>query len=128
METQDVRKVGRFIAYKVDVKTGNWCKRWDRPEYRKRWALIDDHGTRQTFPLKRGVLEASVERYEREGWWRLPKQESVDRCARIRKSKLTITFNEAVQGFLNLIEGEPSDKYRADWFEKALGMQRSSIC
>ena len=127
MQVADVKRVGRFIAYKVNVKTGNWRRWHDEPEYRKKWVISID-GHKQAFSLDRGVLEASIENYERYGWWKLPKEADRNRCARIRKSKLNITFNEAVQGFLNLIEGEPHDKYRADWFEQALGMQRSSIC
>ncbi len=135
MEVTDVKRVGRFIAYKVDVKTGHW-KRWhDKPEYRKMW-VISIGGHKQAFPVKinrstrlaSSFMEESVENFERDGWWRLPKEVDRDRCTRIRKSKLNITFNEAVQGFLNLIEGEPHDKYRADWFERTLGMQRSSLC
>jgi len=124
---QDVRKVGGYVAYKVKVKTGEWCKRFDEPKYTTKWCILDG-STRQSFPLKKGYLEAAVENFQTYGWWKLPKVEHVDRCARRRKTKLNMTLNEAVQGFLNLIEGEPSDKYRADWFEQALGMQRSSIC
>lgn len=128
MDIQDIRRVGRFIAYKVDVKTGHWCRRTDSPEYRKKWVLVDDGGLRQSFPVKKGFMEASVHNYEECGWWKLPKQESVDKCARIRKGKLSITELEAAEGLFRLLEGEPSDKYRAPWFATVLGYQRPMVC